>query len=46
MCKEGNQVVFDEDGSYIKDKGTGIVTKIQDEGEAYVMKLRVPRRGF
>ena len=35
-----------EDGSYIKDKGTGLVTKIQDEGEAYVMKLRVPSRGF
>ena len=46
MCKQGNQVVFDEDGSYIKDKGTGMVTKIQDEGEAHVMKLRVPRRGF
>ena len=28
MCKQGNQVVFDEDGSYTKDKGTGFVTKI------------------
>ena len=46
ICKQENQVVFDEDGSYIKDTVSGMVTKIEDQGEAYVMRLRIPRRGF
>ena len=45
MCKEGNRVVFDEEGSFIEDKKTGMRTKIQNEGEAYILKLKV-KKGF
>ena len=44
MCREGNRVVFDEDGSYIEHKGSGIRTKINDVGESYVLRLRVPKK--
>ena len=43
MCREGNRVVFDEDGSYIEHKSSGIKTKINDVGESYALRLRVKK---
>ena len=45
ICKEGNRVVFDEEGSYIEDKKTGMITRIRDEAGVYVLKLKV-NKGF
>ena len=44
MCREGNRVIFDEDGSYIEHKESGTRTKINDVGESYVLRLRVPKK--
>ena len=47
MCRAGNRVVFDDDGqgggSYIENKKTGKISKMVDDGEMYVLQLKVPR---
>ena len=45
IVSRGNRVVFDEDGSYIQDKKSGKRTRIADKGEAYVLRLRVSKKG-
>ena len=45
MCRQGNRVVFDEDGSYIEEKESGTKTKIRDVGESYVLRIKVPKKG-
>ena len=47
MCKAGNRVVFDEEGSFIENKETGRKTKIMDDGGMYVLQMRIPKNvGF
>ena len=43
ICECGNTVVFDEDGSYIKDKSTGKTMPIHKRDGVYVMDIKVPR---
>ena len=43
ICECGNTVVFDEDGSYIKDKNTGKTTPIHKRNGVYVMDIKVPK---
>ena len=43
MVKANNRVVFDEGNSYIQDKVTGAITKIDERNGAYVFDLWVPR---
>ena len=47
MCRAGSKVVFDDDGqgggSYIENKKTGKISKMVDDGEMYVLQLKVPR---
>ena len=43
MLKAGNRVVFDEGGSFIQNKATGIVTTIEDGNGAFVFDIWVPR---
>ena len=44
LCKVGNRVVFDDDGSYIENKLTKKITKIDDSDGTYKLKVWVPRR--
>ena len=41
MCAAGNRVVFDDDGSYIEDKGTGGKTAISKENGTYAVRVWV-----
>ena len=43
FVKAGNRVVFDNGGSYIQNKATGIKTAIEDRNGAYVFDLWIPR---
>ena len=43
MVDAGNRVVFDKGNSYIQHKGTGMTTKIEERGGAYVFDMWVPR---
>ena len=47
MVKANNRVVFDDNekagGSYIMDKGTGVKTRIDERGGAYVFDMWIPR---
>ena len=43
MVKAGNRVVFDEQGSYIQNKFTGLVTQVEERNGAYVFDIWVPR---
>ena len=45
ICECGNKVVFDEEGSYIQDKRTGVKTEVHKRNGVYVidMKLRKDR---
>ena len=45
MVDAGNRVVFDRGNSYIQHKGTGMTTKIEERGGAYVFDMWVPRTG-
>ena len=48
VCGAGNQVIFDDDGSYIRNKTTGAVAAIKKEGKRYIVPLwvRKPAKGF
>ena len=43
FVRAGNRVVFDNGGSYIQNKATGIKTVIEDRNGAYVFDLWIPR---
>ena len=43
FVKAGNRVVFDNGGSYIQHKATGVKTVIEDRNGAYVFDLWIPR---
>ena len=43
MVKAGNKVVFDEGGSYIIHKASGVKTAIEDRNGAFVFDIWVPR---
>ena len=43
MVKAGNRVVFDEQGSYIQNKFTGLVTQVEERNGAYVFDIWVPK---
>ena len=39
IMKSGHRIVFDDDGSYIEDKGTGDVLPMRDDGSMFLLKL-------
>ena len=41
ICKNGNRVVFDEEGSYIENKWTGEQLKVEEEDGEYVLDIWV-----
>ncbi len=43
MCEAGNRVVYDEDGSFIQNKKTGKVTKMNKKKGVYVFNLWVKK---
>ena len=38
ICRAGNRVVFDDEGSYLEHKLTRVRTPIRDIGGKYIMK--------
>ena len=44
-CRSGHTVVFDDDGSYVYNKASGIATEIQDDGKRYLFPVWV-QSGF
>ena len=46
MMKNGNRVVFDDEGSYILDKKTGEWMPLQDNGSMFMLKLWAKAEGF
>ena len=44
MTRKGNRVVFDEAGSYVEDKATGVKTWMTEEGGMYSLKMWVSRK--
>jgi len=46
VCEAGNKVVFDEDGSYIQNKSTGVMTPLIKETGVYYLHIWVPKEGF
>ena len=42
IVKKGNQVVFDEEGSYIRNKKTGTRTEMREEHGVYVFDIWIP----
>ena len=45
ICAAGNRVVFDDAGSYIEDKGSGIKTKIREDSGRCLLDLFVDAIG-
>ena len=43
MMRAGNRVVWDSDGSYIRNKSSGVVTKIEDRDGSFQFDIWVPR---
>ena len=41
VCKHGNRVVFDDDGSYVENKTTGERMKIEEDDGDYVLDMWV-----
>ena len=41
VCKHGNRVVFDDDGSYVENKSTGERMKIEEDDGDYVLDMWV-----
>ena len=48
VCGAGNQVIFDDDGSFIRNKHTGATAAIKKEGKRYIFPLwvRKPAKHF
>ena len=45
MVKQGNKVVFEEEGAYVEDRHTGERMYLKESGGMYMMKLWV-KSGF
>ena len=45
MCRAGNTVMFDSEGSYILDKQTGSVKWLREEEGVYVLDLDIAPHG-
>ena len=43
MCQAGNQVVFDDSGSYVVNKATGKRTWLEEKNGIYIMKVQIPK---
>ena len=43
MLKAGNRVVLDNEGSYIQNKASGVITKVEDKNGSFVFDIWVPR---
>ena len=43
MMRAGNRVVLDSDGSYVCNKATGVITKIEDRDGSFQFDIWVPR---
>ena len=43
LCAAGNKVVFDDEGSYILNKATGKITKMEEKRGVYVIRVWVPK---
>ena len=46
MVSAGNRVVFDDSGSFIENKATGIKTGIKEESGRYILELTVEKGGL
>ena len=46
ITRSGNRVVFDNEGSYIENKSTGEVTRLNDDGGMYELTMWVKRKDF
>ena len=46
LVKAGNKVVFEPQGAYIEDQGTGEKIQLTEQGGMYMVKLWVPAEGF
>ena len=44
-CNSGNTVVFDDEGSYVYNKNTGMLSDIRNDGKRYIFPLWV-QQGF
>ena len=44
IASKGNRVVFDDDGSYIEEKSTGVRTWMTQVGGMYSLKMWVSRK--
>jgi hypothetical protein len=44
-CHSGNTVVFDDEGSYVYNKASGIATEIKNDGRRYLFPIWV-QQGF
>ena len=44
-CNSGNTVVFDDEGSYVYNKNTGMLSEIRNDGKRYIFPLWV-QQGF
>ena len=42
MCEAGNQVVFDEESSYVENKKTGERTELVKEKGSYILTVWIP----
>ena len=43
MCQAGNQVVFDDSGSYVINKVTGKRTWLEEKNGICIMKVQIPK---
>ncbi len=41
MCKSGNRVLFDDEGSFILNKKTGMVTKLYPHNGTYIFPIKI-----
>ena len=46
LIQNGNRVVFDSEGSYVEDKGTGEVMGLQEKHGMFMLRLWTQGRGF
>ena len=44
ICRAGNRVIFDDEGSYIEDKTSGERTWMKQVGGMYMLKMWVSRK--
>ena len=42
LCTSGHAVIFDEEGSYIMNKETGVINELREETGNYMLDCWVP----